>query len=217
MVKTNEISCNLCDAKASSPLCDGIDRLHGFEGSFSYVRCQNCGLVYMNPQICFEELAQYYPQDYAPHKAAKKSADRKSTKLSIREEYLNRISPQSRVLDVGCGSGGFLASLQSGTGCQVFGLDLSENAVLSASQNFNIDIFKGTIDQAPFENDFFDMITAWSYIEHVNNPRQTLQKMYSLLKPGGYLVLKTPNVASFNACFFKVNFRIFVNGLSRWS
>lgn len=203
MAKTEEIICNLCGSNVAKHWCRGIDRLHGFDGQFSYVRCRNCGLVYMNPQICFEELGRYYPQDYAPHKAAGKPINPKTTKLPIREACLNRISSQSRVLDIGCGSGGFLAGLKSRTGCQVFGLDLSGNAVKTAAEKYDLDVFQGTIFEASYQPDSFDMITAWSYIEHVNDPRSVIQKMFTLLKPGGCLVLKTPNVASFNARFFK--------------
>ena len=176
MLKTNEISCNLCDANNPKRLYEGIDRLHGFDGKFSYVRCQNCGLIYMDPQICFEELAHYYPQDYAPHKISKNSLGKKSSKLSIRKEYLNHITPRSRILDVGCGSGRFLATLKARTECQVFGLDLSENAVQSARQNYNIEVFRGTIFEAPYQPASFDMITAWSYIEHVKRPVQCHSK-----------------------------------------
>ena len=69
MVETNKIACDLCESNDSEHLFDAIDRLHGFEGTFKYVRCSSCGLVYMNPQISMSEIGKYYPDDYAPHKA----------------------------------------------------------------------------------------------------------------------------------------------------
>ena len=159
----------------------------------------------MNPQILFEELSQYYPQDYAPHHSEQEvqKKKKKTSSLPLSGEFLRKIGPDTTVLDVGCGSGQFLYRLKETTGCMVQGLDLSENAVQSARQTFNLDVFQGTIDEAPFQDNFFDVITAWSYIEHVNNPHGVIQKMFTLLKPGGYLILKTPNIASFNARFFK--------------
>lgn len=203
MVMTETIACNLCGSHNVRSFCDGIDRLHGFEGTFQYVRCQRCGMIFMNPQILFEELAHYYPQDYAPHKAAEKSKEPKAITLPIRKKYLNTISAQSRILDVGCGNGAFLARVRALTGCEAFGLDISPNAVNTAGEQYDVQVFQGTVFDAPYPLSSFDVITAWSYIEHVNDPFGAIEKMFTLLKPGGCLILKTPNAASFNARLFK--------------
>ena len=201
--ETREISCNLCGASEPRMLYEAIDRLHGFNGTFQYVRCSQCGLVYMNPQITFEAVAKYYPQDYAPHRAKIKSPLTKKEKWPVRKKNLDTITVHSRVLDAGCGSGGFLANLNARTRCRIYGFDISEKAIKTASEIKGIDVFRGTISEAPYEEEFFDVITARSYIEHVNDPFGVLQQMHRLLKPGGVLVLKTPNIDSFNASVFK--------------
>jgi len=85
MIRTEKISCNLCDSKDSAFLFEARDRLHGIGGTFSYVRCSECGLVYMNPQVVPEEIAKLYPSDYAPH-----STSAKGTASGIRSLY-NRL------------------------------------------------------------------------------------------------------------------------------
>lgn len=197
------IPCNLCGSTNNCLLFEGVDRLHGFYGQFKYVKCGDCGLVFMNPQISFEYIHKFYPQDYAPHNL-KYINDK--TDLDIDSDILNTINADSKVLDIGCGNGQFLANLIKTTKCQGFGLDLSENAAKAAKaakKNYGINVFQGTVEDSPYSNGFFDVITAWSFIEHTNNPLAVLKKTHSLLRHNGYLILKTPNVKSLNASIFK--------------
>jgi ubiquinone/menaquinone biosynthesis C-methylase UbiE len=180
-----------------------MDRLHGFDGKFEYVRCTNCNLVYMNPQIAFENISKFYPDDYAPHKLKPYKIKKHKMCLYLNPRTISKITKKTKVLDVGCGSGKFLAKLKKLTDCDVYGLDLSKNAVNAARQLYNLNIFQGTISDLPYNDNSFDIITAWSYIEHVNNPSDVLTKMNRLLKKNGDLILKTPNIDSFTAKIFK--------------
>ncbi len=114
-----------------------------------------------------------------------------------------RLSPACRLLDVGCGSGAFLNDMRLLTGCEVYGIDVSSLAAKTASQDYGLDISTGSVFESPFPNSYFDLITAWSYLEHVNNPSRVLAKFSDLLKPDGCCVIQTPNFGSFNARLFK--------------
>ncbi|MFQ5772821.1 MAG: class I SAM-dependent methyltransferase, partial [bacterium] len=191
-------------------LFKGKDRLHGHNGTFSYVVCAQCGLAYMNPQLSTKDLEAFYPKDYAPHrvKSPKPEQHKKSAKSKFRGNsplafICRRLNNQSRLLDVGCGNGKFLYEIQNLTGCQVYGVDISETAVAAAKNSYNLDIFRGTIIEAPFPNSYFDVITARSYLEHVNNPSEVLRKIYVLLKSDGNCVISCPNFDSLNAKLFK--------------
>ncbi len=181
----------------------GVDRLHGFEGQFQYVQCKNCGLVYMNPQIAPECISRFYPDDYAPHQAGSASTNKNYKKPDLPKTILDTLNSQSSILDIGCGNGEFLNRVRQFCNCRVSGVDTSENAVLCAKKQYGLDVFHGEITSAPFEEKSFDLITAWSCIEHMNNPAQALKKMFALCKPGGYLFIKTPNYDSFAAKLFK--------------
>ncbi len=209
MVKDKHICCDLCGCIENKFLFDGKDRLHGKEGTFSYVMCVQCSLVYMNPQVSANDIGKFYPDDYAPH--LPKSSESKRPGLIVRpkiERYhfasiWTSLNKQSRLLDVGCGNGRFLYEIQSFVGCKVYGIDISQIAVDAAKNNYGLDIFKGAITEAPFLNNYFDVITAWSYLEHVNNPSEVLREMYNMLKPEGNCVISCPNFDSFNAKIFK--------------
>jgi SAM-dependent methyltransferase len=180
-----------------------VDRLHGFEGQFQYVQCKSCGLVYMNPQITPECISRFYPDDYAPHQAGSAAPDKIVRKPDLPETILDTLNSQSRVLDIGCGNGESLNRVRQFCHCRVNGVDTSGNAVLCAKKQYGLDVFQGEILAAPFEEKSFDLITAWSCIEHMNNPAQAVKKMFALCKPGGYLFIKTPNYDSFAAKLFK--------------
>lgn len=109
----------------------------------------------------------------------------------------------SRLLDVGCGSGKFLYEMKIAAGCRVYGLDISEEAVKTARSAYGLEVFKGLITEAPFDLGSFDVITAWQYLEHINNPLDALRKFHYLLKPDGICVISTPNFDSFNAKIFR--------------
>lgn len=210
MIKTNKIPCDLCGSEEHKFLFEAKDRLHGFGGTFSYVMCKNCGLVFMNPQVAPGDIAKFYPPDYAPHKAKvhTKKLDRSAIKNRLKKRpfvsaLCKKLSGQSRVLDVGCGNGNFLYEIKTATGCEVYGVDISKTTAETARENYGIDVFTGTITESPFPDNFFDAITAWAFLEHVNNPSEVLLKMSNLLKKDGLCIISIPNFNSFNARLFK--------------
>ncbi|MBN1974702.1 MAG: class I SAM-dependent methyltransferase [Sedimentisphaerales bacterium] len=212
MIKTHLVPCNLCGSKNTSFICKARDRLHGVEGEFNYVKCSECGLIYMNPQVVPEDIPQLYPSNYAPHHSRNKKkrfgfiselCSYLTSMAKIRKEIYNCLDNESRVLDVGCGSGSILNDIRKRTGCQVYGVDISENAVQTAKELYGIDIFKGDIKDSTWQDNYFDVITAWQYLEHVNDPNQNVEKMCRLLKNSGWLILGIPNYKSLHAKWFK--------------
>jgi SAM-dependent methyltransferase len=223
MIRTQKVPCNLCSSTNSAFLFEARDRLHGIGDIFTYVRCEECGLVYMNPQVVPEDIEELYPVDYAPHlKTGKGTGFRVSSSQSqimktpiighflkhmmnvkIVNSVYRRLKPESRILDIGCGTGAFLNSVRTDTGCEVCGIDISETAVKQAKNSFDLDIFKGTITEHPFPEAHFDVITAWWYLEHIPDPHTTMANISSLLKHSGYCIIGIPNFDSFFAKHFR--------------
>lgn len=206
---TTAVPCNLCGDDSSTVLFCAKDRLHGCDGQFTYVKCRTCGLVYMNPQIREDYLSLVYPPDYSPHqsKADSKRVNRKRARSALRQmpfvtSLCHGLRRESRLLDVGCGSGLFLARIADMTRCEVHGVDSSQAAAEIARKSYNIDVFAGTITEVPFPHEHFDAVTSWWCLEHVTNPLQVLCKIHQLLKPGGQCIVGVPNIASFNARIF---------------
>ncbi len=115
----------------------------------------------------------------------------------------------AKVLDVGCGGGLFLSLLKQ-QGADVIGIELSDSRAQYAKAKHRL-----VIDKHPIESDhwqsgyatYFDAVTLWDVIEHVNYPLQTLQSVASVLKEGGVLLIDTPCRDSFYHRFGELTYR----------
>jgi 2-polyprenyl-3-methyl-5-hydroxy-6-metoxy-1,4-benzoquinol methylase len=113
--------------------------------------------------------------------------------------------PQGRLLDVGCGSGEWLLSMRE-LGWKVDGIDFDENAVATARKQ-GLEVRHGALEQQDFPGNSFDAVTLNHVIEHVPNPIETLAECFRILKPGGKLIVCTPNNSSLSHRIFKQDWR----------
>lgn len=105
----------------------------------------------------------------------------------------------ANVLDIGCGGGLFLSLLKR-EGAQGVGIELCDSRAHYAATKHGIEVHK-----RPIESDFwqtgyasyFDAVTLWDVIEHVNYPLQTLECAANVLKKRGLLLIDTPCRDSF--------------------
>lgn len=98
------------------------------------------------------------------------------------------------VLDIACGTGYGLAIMSSGAR-SVIGIDLDPDSVrqalASAAENVGVAIANGI--WLPFDDDIFDVVTSFETIEHINDRPGFLAELRRIIKPGGHLILSTPN------------------------
>jgi 2-polyprenyl-6-hydroxyphenyl methylase/3-demethylubiquinone-9 3-methyltransferase len=124
-----------------------------------------------------------------------------SQKFSQQVEILRKHLPieGAKVLDIGCGGGLFLSLLKHEK-AHVLGIELSDSRAHYAATKHGLEIHKRPIEsdfwQTGYKN-YFDAVTLWDVIEHVNYPLQTLQYAANVLKPGGLLLIDTPCRDSF--------------------
>jgi 2-polyprenyl-3-methyl-5-hydroxy-6-metoxy-1,4-benzoquinol methylase len=114
--------------------------------------------------------------------------------------------PAGRLLDVGCGSGDFLHWMAR-LGWQAHGIDFDEAAVRAAGRFPGVDVRLGDLNSQNFSADYFDAITLSDVIEHLPNPEQVIRECLRILRPGGRIVIATPNIDSFGHRFFGRHWR----------
>lgn len=112
------------------------------------------------------------------------------------ETIIDLVGQNKKVLDIGCHDG-TISRLIALNRNEVHGIDISEANVNLAREKgilaHKVDIEK---DRVPFPKESFDVIIATEIIEHIYDTDKFLEKVYSLLKKGSFLVLTTPNLAT---------------------
>ncbi len=109
-------------------------------------------------------------------------------------QLVDRFSPGKRVADFACAQGNF-ALLLAERGYDVTAIDLHETFLRYAKKKYtsgNCQFLSGNIMEYQSESPF-DCILLGEVLEHVAHPLKLLQQCYRNLKPGGVLILTTPN------------------------
>lgn len=113
--------------------------------------------------------------------------------------------PGGRLLEVGCGTGQMLLAMKD-LGWSVEGIDFDPEAVRNASLK-GLDVRLGDLAQQGYGDGVFDAIFMSHVIEHVPDPRALLDECFRILKPGGYLVVVTPNGAGWGSRLYGSHWR----------
>lgn len=221
--------CHLCGTRGER-LHEGLrDRLFGAPGTWNFKRCPNpaCGLVWLDPMPVPEEIGKAY-EHYYTHQGAgttTRSAFYVFSRLvrsvlykpvlrmiGVRKER-KRLAhmcledvPPGRLLDVGCGNGSRLARMRK-LGWRVLGQEVDPAAAREAIQRHDVEVHVGPLDTLVDHDETFDAIVMSHVIEHVHDPVQLLARCHRLLRPGGTLVVTTPNARSIGHRKFGADWR----------
>jgi len=210
------------------------DRLFGRPGTFHIQSCDSCRTLFITNPPIGEAMDEYYPAGYVAYTEAHASLVhriRRRVSLAIFRAR-NRIPPRSwmtpflavlpldgyargfvltpggRHLDVGCGAGQFLEVSRS-LGMEVCGVEPNP-AAAKAAQSKGLSVTCGVLEDGGFPDRHFDLITMNHVFEHVGEPLVTLVEAGRILKPGGTLIVATPNAESlllrlFGAYWFQLD------------
>jgi SAM-dependent methyltransferase len=172
------------------------DRFRPFEvvKGWRYVSCATCGFVFLNPQPTDQELTRFYNQSYRYDlELYKDTIPRQHIWLDMLEQFCGR---PGDLLEVGCSYGYFLAAAKK-RGWSVRGIELGEGAASFARKELGLPVDNGRIlDVRNGPPSSFDAIVAWHVLEHDPVPHRFIEIAYELLRPGGVLALRVPNLNS---------------------
>lgn len=115
--------------------------------------------------------------------------------------YLRFPGPGARLLDIGCGNGRFMMQMQD-AGWKVTGIE-PDPAGAARAVSAGLNVRTGSIDTLEgIDREHFDAVSLHHVIEHLHRPHETLQRCREVLKPGGNIVIATPNFAAFGHRIF---------------
>jgi 2-polyprenyl-3-methyl-5-hydroxy-6-metoxy-1,4-benzoquinol methylase len=111
-------------------------------------------------------------------------------------QLLDAVGSGNRVLDVGCSSG-YLARPLAARGNTIVGVELDPDAAREA-EAYCERVLVGDVEtmEVPLDDGSFDVVLLGDVIEHLRDPMAALARLRPLLRPGGRLVVSTPNVAN---------------------
>lgn len=175
--------------------------------NFELLQCSNCNFVFTNPRPPQSQIGKYYKaEDYISHTETQKGFINKlyhfariytiKQKLSL----IEKLSPKGNLLDIGCGTGNFLASAKN-NGWNITGIETDADARNIAHQKCSTTIFDE--EQLDVLESQFNIITMWHVLEHVHELKQRISQLKRLLKPDGSLIIAVPNCASYDAQHYK--------------
>lgn len=185
--------CPVCGQEGAQEWLRGPDRLHGRQEKYTLVRCPACSLVWLSNPPKPAEMHLHYTDAY--NKLISAGGENSPARWGFRKEALAPYKQSGTLLDLGCSSGSFLASMGSER-WKLYGIEMSAESARKAEELSGAQVFVGEILDAPFPHESFDVITCFDVLEHLYEPRQVMAHVAEWLKPGGIFYVLVPNVDS---------------------
>jgi 2-polyprenyl-3-methyl-5-hydroxy-6-metoxy-1,4-benzoquinol methylase len=193
--ETNRVNQSTCWEQIDCPVCGSSDFKKLFEKQGEpYVRCNECGLVMINPRPVYaEHVVNTYDEDYsAGYMSKAKKKVRRFTKWVKRVQRFGKKS--GRWLDVGC-SAGFVLESAMKQGFDVYGIDVEAYGVEMARKRLSIaTVYQGFLEDCELPENYFDVISVYEVIEHIPTVNEFVASLKRLLAPGGVIDISTPDV-----------------------
>lgn len=210
-------TCRICGNTFNNSVFIAKELMYGTNEEFSYFQCADCGCLQI--EEIPEEMARYYPSDYlsfgAPVFFKKVTRFKSFLKARLTDYYsikfnlvgyllsfyyknefpfINQgiVTRNSKILDIGCGTGKLLLTLQRHGFKNLTGIDpYNEDTIFYEN---NLTIYKSTIFEL---NGEFDFIMLHHSIEHMESPADVLKRLKSMLTRNGTILIRIPLANSF--------------------
>jgi len=213
--------CPLCGSAEKQLLFKAKDILMGQPGEFAVEQCVKCNFRFTNPRPSFENIFDYYTKDYHCYRDDRTSTNKiieplPTQKMTVTDSIkyhfhggfwgsrgwvLPNLPKGAKILEIGCGGGGFIRECIS-HGWDTIGTDLNselESTITSMGAKF----IKTTLPIIDLPDNSLDAVFAWQVLEHLYQPIETLEEIKRVLKPNGIFAFSVPNSDCWQFHFFK--------------
>jgi 2-polyprenyl-3-methyl-5-hydroxy-6-metoxy-1,4-benzoquinol methylase len=209
--KLHHSYCPVCKSKLINPLLTVKDYIVSKE-DFVIWQCNNCTLRFTQDAPVETAIGKYYksPQ-YISHTNSDKGLLNKIYQRVRNFTLQNKARlvldatavTQGKLLDVGCGTGGFLNTMKK-EGWTVTGLEPDEEARSLAKKIYDLNVFDSSSINSLSINSF-DAITLWHVLEHVHDLHGYVDQLKELLKLNGKMFIAVPNYLSLDSDIYRLN------------
>jgi len=176
---------------------------HFHSDVWDLVRCNQCGLIYINPRPDANALDVVYSfsnsvdrdfiQDWFIDGAF---LHKKHWQRYI--DILAKYCPKGTILDIGCGAGTFLTNARE-RGYTVFGQEVAPFFIDFCRNQHGLKIYEGAVEKLGLPTNSFDVVTLFDVIEHVPEPNILIEQCRQLLRPGGIIMIGTHDIGNWMA------------------
>ncbi len=178
------MTCRICNSNDLDEPISLREMMFGTREQFEYFRCRSCDTLQI-AEIPLS-MAEHYPAEYYSFGGTPGWKERVKLRLKPppRDDWAVGIPATASVLDIGCGSGQTMIAMHRWGFRKLRGFDPFLASPISYSNGIEID------NSSP--NGSFDVVMMHHALEHVADPRQSLQDARELLNPGGKIVIRIP-------------------------
>ena len=183
-------------------VCKNIDAstfiLKFEKNGLNIVQCENCKFVFIPPYFRKDINYETY-KDAAVLKVIIEGNDwLKIQRHRLRFSLLKEYQKKGKLFDLGVGWGHFLHTGKL-LGYEVEGIEMAEMPYTYAKEYLKLPVEKIDFFDYKPKNEYYDMLTMWDVLEHIDSCDEVVEKCHSMLKRGGYLVLQVPQIDSYIA------------------
>ena len=160
------------------------------------VRCNNCSLVYINPQLKPELIVESYSEGSDDLFVSQAKGREITFKNCLKK--IKKYKRGGKILDIGAAGGSFLHVARK-EGWDVEGIEPNKWLCEWCNKNYGFSLKPGTLNDYSFPDNTFDVITLWDVLEHVHDPKSVLLECNRILKDDGLIVINYPDFGSWIA------------------
>jgi 2-polyprenyl-3-methyl-5-hydroxy-6-metoxy-1,4-benzoquinol methylase len=186
----------LTETITACPLCAGTQlRPFAEDRGHRFVQCGQCSFVF----IPVEEVRRGMIAEYAidrpvdPEHVERYGYQRAAVYRQTLRLVRSLLPGGGRLLDVGCQFGAFLA-LAKEAGYDVAGVEVTHRHAEHARERLGGSVYDRPVEELNLPAESFDMVTYLDVVEHLEDPMRHLREAHRLLRPGGWIGVRVPNL-----------------------
>ncbi|HNQ66848.1 MAG TPA: class I SAM-dependent methyltransferase [Bacteroidales bacterium] len=186
----NNIRCEVCGNSAAEDFFVKFER-----HDFLITECKECGFNFI-PQFYRQQIAYENYRDEEVLESVRRGNNYiKIRRHRLRLKLIKKYVKSGKLYDIGVGWGHFLYTAKL-MGYDASGVEISELMHHYATTDLKLDVVHDNFFNLDLPANNWDVATMWDVLEHINEPDKAIEKVWDILKPGGYLVLQVPQIDS---------------------